>query len=453
MGFLLAPILADLQSRAPHVFLAGGAFTFLVRSFTFGALCRQAERTMEPGPSQGAPVKKSWIVAIVGAASLVATAFAVAGPSASASATAKLHPTRVCKAVTAKGEASCHALKMVNDKGVSPALTTPPAAGIDPTELKSAYNLTGLSASGRTVAIVDAYGYPNLERDLGVYRSQFGLPACTRANGCLRVINQTGGSSLPRTDVGWAQEQALDVDAVSAACPDCKILVVQAKTPSFTNLGIAVNTAAKQPGVVAISNSYGGSDAPDSSYGAPYNHPGIAVTASTGDNGYQGGSFPASSSYVTAVGGTSLVAAAGTTRGWSESVWNGAGSGCSTYNTALSAAASFGTGCAKRAMADVSAAADPGKGGLAVYYPTNSTSSTWGQFGGTSESAPIIAAVYALSGNTAGYANAIPYAHTSGLFDVTSGSNGSCPTTQWCNARAGWDGPTGLGTPNGTSAF
>jgi subtilase family serine protease len=406
----------------------------------------------EPGPFQGAPVKKSWIVAAVGAASLVATALAVSAPTASAAASAKLHATHVCKSVAAKGEATCHALKMVNAKGVTPALTGPPAAGIDPTELQSAYKLTGLLSGGRTVAIVDAYGYPNLERDLGIYRSQFGLPACTRANGCLRVINQTGGTSLPRTDVGWSQEQALDVDAVSAACPDCKILVVQAKSASFSNLGTAVNTAAKQSGVVAISNSYGGGDAPDTTYGAPYNHPGIAVTASTGDNGYQGGSFPASSSYVTAVGGTSLVAASNT-RGWSETVWSGAGSGCSTYNTALAAASSSGTGCGKRAMADVSAAADPGKGGLAVYAPTSATNSAWAQYGGTSESSPIIASVYALSGNTAGYANALPYGHTASLFDVTSGSNGSCPTTQWCNARAGWDGPTGLGTPNGTGAF
>ncbi|MFL5700525.1 MAG: hypothetical protein ACJ797_25910 [Ktedonobacteraceae bacterium] len=253
-------------------------------------------------------------------------------------------------------------------------------------------------------------------------------------------------------DVGWAQEQALDVDAVSAACPDCKIVVVQAKTPSFANLGAAVNTAAKQPGVVAISNSYGGGDASDASYSKYYNHPGIAVTASTGDDGYQGGSYPASSSYVTAVGGTSLFKD-GSARGWNESVWSGAGSGCSTYNVALAAAAPFATGCARRAMADVSAAADPANGGLAVYYPTSASASTWGQFGGTSEAAPIIASVYALSGNTTGTANAIPYAHSSQLFDVTAGKNGTCPTVQWCTARTGWDGPSGLGTPNGVGAF
>jgi subtilase family serine protease len=397
-------------------------------------------------------VKKPWIVAAVGVASLVAAALATGLPSASAAqATAKLHPAHVCKAVAAKGEATCHALKMVNAKGVIPATAVPPASGIEPIELRDAYKLTGATSGGRTVAIVDAYGYTNLERDLGVYRAQFGLSDCTKANGCLRIIDQTGGTALPRMDLGWAQEQALDVQAVSAACPDCKIVVVQAKTPSFANLGAAVNTAAKQAGVVAISNSYGGSDAPDSTYGKYYSHPGIAVTASTGDNGYQGGSYPASSSFVTAVGGTSLVAASNA-RNWSETVWDGTGSGCSTYNPAF-APSSAGTGCAKRAMADVSAAADPGKGGLAVYVPSSKTSSTWAQYGGTSESSPIIAAVYAMSGNTAGYANAIPYSHTTGLFDVTGGSNGTCPTTQWCNARAGWDGPTGLGTPNGTGAF
>ncbi|MEU0091499.1 hypothetical protein [Kribbella sp. NPDC006257] len=366
--------------------------------------------------------------------------------------TAGKHAAQVCTNATAPHTASCHALKLVDAKGKSVTSASPPATGLTPTGLRDAYKLNGLNANGRTVAIVDAYGYPNLERDLGVYRSQFGLSACTIANGCLRIISQTGGSSLPAFNVGWAGEQALDVDAVSAAAPDAKIVVVQAKSASFADLGAAVVTAAKQPGVVAISNSYGGGDASDATYGTYYNHPGIAVTASTGDDGYQGGSYPASSSYTTAVGGTSLVSASNS-RGWSESVWSGAGSGCSTYNTALSAASTFGTGCSKRAMADVSAAADPGKGGMAIYYPTSRTASTWAQFGGTSEAAPIIASVYALSGNTAGYANALPYAHTSSLFDVTTGSNGSCPTTQWCNARTGWDGPTGLGTPNGAGAF
>jgi subtilase family serine protease len=394
-------------------------------------------------------VKKSWIVAAVGAASLVAAALSAVPTASAAPAAAKLHPAHVCKAVAAKGEATCHALKMVDSKGVAPASGTPNAGALTPAQIRAAYGLNNTSGAGRTVAIVDAYGYTNLASDLATYRSYYGLPACPLGS-CLKIIDQNGGSSLPRMDVGWAQEQALDVDAVSAACPDCKIVVVQAKSASFANLGTAVITASQQPGVVAISNSYGGGDASDGTYGTYYNHPGIAVTASTGDNGYKGGSYPASSSYVTAVGGTSL-SMSGTTR-VSEKVWSGAGSGCSSYNVAV-APLSFDTGCANRAMADVSAAADPGTGGMAVYYPASRSTSTWGQFGGTSESSPIIASVYALAGT--GYSNSTPYTQgtSSNLHDITSGSNGSCPTTQWCNARVGWDGPTGLGTPNGTGAF
>jgi subtilase family serine protease len=233
--------------------------------------------------------------------------------------------------------------------------------------------------------------------------------------------------------------------------------MVQANSSSFADLGTAVQTASKIPGVVAISNSYGGSDASDSAYGKYYNLPGIAVTASAGDNGYQGASYPASSHYVTAVGGTSLVKTTNA-RGWSETAWSGTGSGCSSYNAALAAASTYSTGCSKRAMNDVAAASDPSNGGISVYYPSSSGASGWGQFGGTSEAAPIIASVYALSGNTGSkatgtYANTIPYAHAGSFFDVTSGSNGMCATVRWCTAGAGWDGPTGLGTPNGVSGF
>lgn len=265
-------------------------------------------------------------VGALAVAGLTAQALTASGATAAPSPyTAGKHAARVCSDAKAKHTASCNAVKLVNPDGLAPAAAAPPATGLTPTGLRDAYKLNGLSAGGRTVAIVDAYGYPNLERDLGVYRSQFGLSACTTANGCLKVINQTGGTSLPRFNVGWAGEQALDVDAVSAAAPDAKIVVVQANSASFADLGAAVVTASKQAGVVAISNSYGGGDASDATYGTYYNHPGIAVTASTGDDGYQGGSYPASSSYTTAVGGTSLVAASNT-RGWSESVWSGAGS-------------------------------------------------------------------------------------------------------------------------------
>jgi subtilase family serine protease len=397
-------------------------------------------------------VIRKTLLSALGAGSLLLGALATVTPAADA-APSGLHAKRVCAASNEPTVASCLSKVLVNGKGAVPNTATPNPGAKTPAQLKDAYKLNGTSSGGKTVAIVDAYGYPSLAADLATYRSYFGLPACTTANGCLTIKDQNGGTNLPRFNAGWAGEQALDVDAVSAICPDCKILVVQAKSASIVDLGTAADTAAKQAGVVAVSNSYGGGDLSDATYGSYYNHPGIAVTASTGDNGYQGGSFPASSSYVTAVGGTSLFAASGTTRGWTESAWSGAGSGCSTVNAALAAASGSGTGCTKRAIADVSAAADPSNGGMAVYYPTSSRASTWAQVGGTSESAPIIAAVYAMSGNTAGYANAIPYSHTTSLFDVSTGSNGTCPTTQWCNARTGWDGPTGLGTPNGTGAF
>ncbi|GAB3581840.1 S53 family peptidase [Calidifontibacter terrae] len=364
-----------------------------------------------------------------------------------------VHQRHVC-ATPAAGKASCNAIELVSSTGapVSPVgkpITPSAISGKTPTDIQSAYKLAGLTSGGRTVAIVDAYGYANAERDLGVYRSQFGLSSCTKANGCLTILNQSGGTTAPRANVGWSQEQALDLDAVSAACPDCKILLVQASSASMADLGTAVNTASKHAGVVAISNSYGGGDSADATYGSYYNHPGIAVTASTGDNGYQGASYPASSGYVTAVGGTSLNTAANA-RGWTEAAWSGSGSGCSTSNQAPVGQSSSVTGCNGRAMADVSAVADPNTG-LAVYAPTTTKSSSWSQYGGTSLSSPLVASVYALSGNTAGYANATPYARAGSLFDVTSGSNGTCAS--WCSSKTGWDGPTGLGTPNGVAGF
>ena len=396
------------------------------------------------------------ISSVLGAGALAVTALTAGVQGAQAAAPqpqlthlSGVHAGRACTRTPAAGHASCFAKGLMNGKGRVPDAAAPLATALSPAQLRSAYNLGGgTTGGGRTVAIVDAYGYPNLERDLTIYRNYYGMPACTTANDCLKILDQNGGHNTPRTNLGWSQEQALDVDAVSATCPTCKILVIQTKTNSFANLGQGVITAAQQPGVVAISNSYGGGDLADSTYGSYYHHPGIAVTASTGDNGYQGASYPASSAYVTAVGGTTLHMS-GTTRS-SETAWSGAGSGCSAYNAAV-APSSFNTGCGKRAIADVSAAADPNYGGLSTYSPTSNKSSTWSQWGGTSESSPIIAAVYALAGG--GYSNTTPYQHASSFWDITGGTNGSCPTIQWCQARSGWDGPTGLGTPNGTGAF
>ncbi|MGT2463148.1 S53 family peptidase [Sinomonas atrocyanea] len=367
------------------------------------------------------------------------------------------HSRPVCPAPrNGSYEAACTARQALDRAGLPiTSASGPPSTALVPSQLKDAYGLDGTASGGRTVAIVDAYGYPNLERDLAVYRKQFGLPECSTANGCLTIRNQSGGTKLPRFDLGWAQEQALDVDAVSAACPDCRIAVFQASAQSLTALGTAVQTAAQMPGVVAVSNSYAFYDAPDSTYGKYYSHPGLAVTASAGDWGYNGAYYPASSSYVVGVGGTSLVQAANP-RGWSETAWKGTGSGCSSLNAALPPASAVNTGCAGRAMNDVSAVSDPTNGGLAVYYPTSAAKSTWSQLGGTSEASPIIASVFALSGNTGSSstpANWIPYSNTSSLFDVTTGSNGVCSPSQWCTAGTGWDGPTGLGTPHGVGGF
>ncbi|WP_083707473.1 S53 family peptidase [Intrasporangium flavum] len=382
--------------------------------------------------------------AAVGALMLTVGATSAMAQPTAAPAASTHRASHVC-AVPAAGYAGCNDMVVVDATG-KPQVTAAPS-GYGPADIQSAYGLTGLSSGGRTVAIVDAYDDPTAEADLATYRTQFGLPACTSANGCFRKVNQTGGSSLPRTDAGWATEISLDLDMVSASCPDCKILLVEASTPSFANLGTAVNYAATQ-GVSAISNSYGGSDSAGTS---AYDHPGIAITASTGDNGY-GIESPASFDSVIAVGGTSLTRASGTSRGWAEKAWSGAGSGCSTLN-AKPAWQTAATQCSGKANADVSAVADPNTG-VAVYDSTSYQGRKgWQVYGGTSASAPIIGSVYALSGNTAGYPASYTWAHTSGLNDVTTGTNGTCTPAVWCTSGTGWDGPTGLGTPNGTSAF
>ena len=134
--------------------------------------------------------------------------------------------------------------------------------GLGPSQIQSAYMLSGLNAAGRTVAIVDAYDDPNAAADLNTFRQAYGLPACTTANGCFKKVNQNGATSpLPSGDYGWAEEESLDLDAVSSACPTCHILLVEANSASTSALSKAENSAAKAAGVVAISNSYGGSEA------------------------------------------------------------------------------------------------------------------------------------------------------------------------------------------------
>jgi subtilase family serine protease len=328
----------------------------------------------------------------------------------------------------------------------SPTCTTA-HAGLTPCDLQAAYALPSSSAgAGETVAIVDAYNDPNAEADLGKYRTAYGLPACTTANGCFHKVNQNGGTTYPGANTGWSEEISLDVDMVSAACPKCHILLVEANSNNLGDLVTAEQEAAAL-GANAISNSWAANEfSLETLYDSSFNL-NIPITASSGDSGY-GVGWPAASPYVTAVGGTSLVPAANA-RGWSETAWSGAGSGCSAFEA--KPAWQTDPSCANRTVADVSAVADPNTG-VATYDSFNQPG--WLVFGGTSVAAPIVASVYALAANGAtitspGYG----YAHATSLFDVTSGSNGSCGGSYLCTAGPGYDGPTGLGTPNGTGAF
>ncbi|MCW8375788.1 S53 family peptidase [Streptomyces justiciae] len=374
-----------------------------------------------------------------------------------------------CSTPKKTGELACNSLRVTGGttafqraNGVTPKAadaTTP--SGYGPSDLQDAYGLTSAAASngsGETIAIVDAYNDPNAEADLATYRSYYGLSACTTANGCFKKVSQTGSTtSLPSSDTGWSEEISLDLDMASAICPNCNILLVEAKSATMANLGTAVNEAVKL-GAKYVSNSYGGSESSsDTTYDSSYfNHPGVAITVSAGDSGY-GAEYPAASKYVTSVGGTALTASS-TTRGWSETVWKtssteGTGSGCSSYDAKPTWQTD--TSCTKRMIADVSAVADPATG-VSVYDSYGITAG-WYTFGGTSASAPIIAGVYALAGTpgSSDYPASYPYAAagTSALNDVTSGNNGTCSTSYYCTARSGYDGPTGWGTPEGVGAF
>jgi hypothetical protein len=361
-----------------------------------------------------------------------------------------VHHAAVCPGVPAERSARCHARIVTDDNGVAISHATP--SGYGPSDLRSAYKITGNGNSATIIAIVDAYGYTNAESDLATYRSYYGLPACTTANGCFKKVNQNGvQGSYPAQNTGWAQESALDLDMASAICPNCSLILVEADSSSYSDLSTAVNTAASL-GAHVISNSYGGGESGTSSYESAYNHAGVAITVSSGDSGY-GVQFPASSPHVIAVGGTALSKDTGTARGWSETAWSGAGSGCSSIYSKPSWQTD--SGCSKRTVADVSAVADPNTG-VAVYAPkSRGSQSTWYVFGGTSVAAPLIGGVYGVNGGVVTYGSN-PYDTSNSTFDVTSGSNAGrrgCSPSYLCTALSGYDGPTGLGTPNGSSGF
>ena len=368
---------------------------------------------------------------------------------------------RAC-AFPLQAAASCGAQIVTDAAGRPLQSPNPPPNALGPAQFHGAYSLPLTAPTAQTVAIVDAYNDPNIVSDLAAYDAQYGLPGmasgppndCSSSLPCFEQVNETGGGGLPAANSGWALEISLDVETVHEICQNCNIILVEASSASMTDLGKAENEAASL-GANVISNSWGAGEYPgetsdSSSY---FEHPGVAITASAGDSGY-GVEFPAASQYVTAVGGTTLSVASTASGGTStysyggEKAWADTGSGCSQYIPKPRWQGD--SGCSNRTVADVAADADPNTG--AAVYDSDGYSG-WLQVGGTSLSAQLIAGVYALTGDaSAVYYGQAPYNDPGGLNDVTSGSNGSCGT-YLCNAVAGYDGPTGLGSPNGLGAF
>ena len=470
---------------------------------------------------------------------LAAAAVTVPIPVASATGTATSYATSQPLCPPAKaGHAQCFAMRLHRTSPSTPgarpfalaagAATIGPAGGLTPSDLATAYGFNSAAVVTQTVGIIDWGDDPTIAADLQTFDTNYGLAACTTANGCFKKLNQAGAATPLPTVQGTAGEIALDVEAVHAVCQTCKIVLIEATDNSFANIEAAVNKAAAL-GATEISNSYGGAEGtPGAADLAAYNHPGVAITVSTGDDGYFGfdlypntvsapaanpgrANFPSNLATVVSVGGTSLLLNQNGTR-QSEYVWNNNGTGdhlegiigtpqgaegggCSSVVTAPAwqqgLAVWAQTACGtKRLAADVSAVADPYTG-FDTYDTTGSTG--WGTIGGTSLSAPIIAALFGLAGGAHGVANPALtlYGHlgSTSLYDVTVGGNGYCggegsaqcpnanhytfngvplgvmdcsyPATgtvpsagnRACDANVGYDGPSGVGTPAGLGAL
>lgn len=437
------------------------------------------------------PVSRRVLLRLAAASAISATVFSSALPAFAArtplaTSAAAFHKvfgahgavsTNVCSYAVAPGTAHCNATVRIDraarhsfplaanhKRPVGSPAVVGNGGGYDPAYLQSAYNVASLAAArgggvGQIVAVVDAYDDPNLASDLATYRSHFGLSACVNgivsaaASGCVfQKVNEFGQSGpLPATNASWGVESSLDVEMVSAICPNCQILIVEANQPALSDLGTSVNTAVGL-GATAVSNSYGSgeysSEVQDSNN--YFNHPGVDITVSSGDSGY-GVEFPAASPFVTAVGGTTLNQNSNSgTRNATESVWSGAGAGCSAFEPKPSW--QHDTGCSRRTVADVAAVADPATG-VWVYDTFGHTG--YAIYGGTSAASPIIAALYALAGNS--HTNSVLpasylYQSPSALVSITNGNDGSC-SSYLCNANLsqnGYNGPTGLGTPGAT---
>jgi len=367
------------------------------------------------------------------------------------------HMRAACSAAR-PGYARCFALYRPQtsvNRAIARGVLGPPSRpiGLTPKQIETAYRLPIKRNSDQTVAVSIAFDTPHLYKYLTHYRSFFGLPRCTMRSGCFRKVNQQGKASpLPQngTGSGWDLEVTLDVSMISVACPHCKIIVVEAKDPSFSNLAHSENAAARL-GADVISNSYGGRENGEAMlFSKAYHHRGHTIVVSSGDFGFTAAQFPASLTTVTAAGGTELIRAHNK-RGWSERAWFAGGSGCSAY---VSKPAWQHDGhCPGRTVADVSAVAE----NIPIY---NKDYGGWVTVEGTSVSAPLLAGIYGLAGNASTIPLGYAYSHRSGLFDVTRGTNSffvppkqACGDDYLCVARKGYDAPTRLGSPDGIGAF
>lgn len=327
--------------------------------------------------------------------------------------------------------------------------------GYTPRDLASIYGVPTGASSSTTVAVIAAGRNPQIASEVATYRAQFGMAACGT---CLAEVNQAGNAApLPaeirdqQGNAPWHMETSLDAEVVTALCPACRVLVVEASSANVSDLTAAAASAARL-GAQYVSMSFGAGEwAGESALDSQLAAPGVVYVAATGDSGY-GTAWPAVAPNVVAVGGVSVTGSAST--GWSSSAWSGGGSGCSAYeqrgvvqsllNGVLSGL--LGGRCAGRVNADLAGVADPAHG-VATF-----TEGAWYSVGGTSAAAPAVAALFALAGN---HNVAGVYGHPEAFVDIQSGTTQGCPPGAGvlCTAQAGWDGPTGLGLPYGLVAF
>jgi hypothetical protein len=360
---------------------------------------------------------------------------------------------RALCAAPAPGEGTC-AVVSATRSGAKPAAGAATPAGYSASSLRSAYAAPTTLGLPETVAVVTAYDDPHAESDMGTYRTQYSIPACTTANGCFKKVDQTGGSTYPPAAAGWSAADAESLDMISAICPNCHIILVEANSSQVSDFGAAENEAATL-GADAIDNDWqtpeGTLGSGETGYDAQYfDHPGVAITAPAGDTGY-GVDYPAASQYVTAVGGTTLTKNTSASRGWAETAWASTGSGCSAYEP--KPWWQRDTGCSGRTLNDLSAVADPNT--PVAFYDTPTLGGWNANSGGTAVAAAVIAGMYALGGTPApgSYPSSYPYLHPGSFYAVTSGSNGTCSPAYLCTAGSGYNGPAGAGTPDAAAGF